>query len=255
MSPPVEPTITPLAYVRLAGVFAWILPLFALRMLAKPIALVSRETERRIRRALFRLAGRGVLRVTGVRIKSEGPRPIPPYLLVSNHVTFLDVFVLAGELGAVFVSQAEVARWPLFGYITRQMNTVFIDRKRRRDTHRVNLLLHEILQQDEGVVFFPESGVSQTGELQPFKTGLFEPAVQLAVPVHYCAIRYEPPPGAPPVIWLHGVNFFRHYLQVASHGGTRVHVTYGESAVTGENRRALATKVESATRELLLAIK
>lgn len=244
--------VAPVAYLRLAGVFAWILPLFALRMVAKPVALVSPGTDRRIRRAFFRAAGRGVLRITGLRVEAQGPRPVPPYLLVSNHLTFIDVFVLARELGAVFVSQAEVARWPLFGYITRQMNTVFIDRARRRDTHRVNLLLHDLLQQGEGVVIFPESGVSQTGELQPFKTGLLEPAVQLGVPVHFCAIRYTPPPGAPPVIWLHGVNFFRHYLEVASHGRTRVRVAFGEKALTAENRRVLAAELEDSVRELLV---
>src|SRR5690606_9492342 len=120
------------------------------------------------------------------------------------------------------------------------------------DTHRVNVLLHELLTKGEGVVFFPESGVSQTGQLQPFKTGLFEPAVQLNVPVHYCAIRYAPPAGAPPVIWRHGTNFFQHYLELATHGRTRVHVTFGAHAVLGENRRELAQRLESAVRALLI---
>ena len=226
--------------------------MFAARMALLPIRVFSRDADIAIRQGLFAFFGKGVLRITGMRITVRGRQPVPPFFMVSNHLTFLDVFVLASELGCVFVSNEDLAGWPLFGYMAKQMNTIFIDRAKRRDAVRVNRLIGGALEEGHGVVIFPEGGVSQTGELMPFKAALLDPPARLGLPVHYAAIEYRTPPGSPPAsemaIWKHGVNFFRHYLALAALPYFEVWVTFGNAPVVGRDRRELALALHAAVK-------
>src|SRR5688572_27088565 len=82
-------------------------------------------------------SSRRVLRVLAAEIKSEGPCPHDG-LLVSNHLSYLDILVLVTLTPAVFVSKSEVKRWPVFGWFARMSGTVFLDRTRRSDVMRIS---------------------------------------------------------------------------------------------------------------------
>jgi 1-acyl-sn-glycerol-3-phosphate acyltransferase len=84
-----------------------------------------------LRRALWlQSACRGVLRSVGVRWQVNGT-PSAHGLVVSNHLSYLDIAVYSAAMPCVFVSKAEVQRWPYFGLAARASGTVFIDRASR----------------------------------------------------------------------------------------------------------------------------
>ncbi|HEX4020454.1 MAG TPA: lysophospholipid acyltransferase family protein [Acidobacteriaceae bacterium] len=139
---------------------------------------------------------RWVLRVFGVTYTLAGPVPAEG-LLVSNHLGYLDIMVLAAAHPSVFVSKIEVRRWPLFGWLAQCGGTIFVQRRTRDDLPAVTTAMAEVLQQGQTVVLFPE-GTSSNGEkILPFHAALFEAAVQAKVPVMPAYLRYNTPQGLP----------------------------------------------------------
>ena len=181
------------AIVRLLLAFCWVTITFSYRIIGLILAPVAPRANHYFRRSAFRLCAKGILKITGVRLTVHGTPPDPPFFLVSNHITFIDVFVLASQLGCVFVSKSELGNWPVLSFITRNMNTILINREDLRDTHRVNDQIKEAMEQEMGIVVFVEGTVTETGELLPFKPALLQPAVELNMPVHYASIQYETP--------------------------------------------------------------
>lgn len=239
-------------YTRLGAVLVWVLTVFAVRFCAQIFHPFSRKLEKRVRKDAFRLGARGVARITGMRIEVQGTPPKPPFYLVSNHLTFLDVFVIGSVLECVFVARDDLAQWPMLGFIIRGMNAVFINRERMRDTVRVNEQLTSAMSDGYGVVVFPESQVSTQGVVLPFKPALLEPAVQLDLHVHYASIHYRTPEGCPPAsevaVWHDDVGLFEHYLNLAALPNFTAVLTFGDSPIPGEDRKTLAKDLHAAVR-------
>ncbi|WP_374567880.1 lysophospholipid acyltransferase family protein [Ideonella sp.] len=134
------------------------------------------------------------LRLLGISLQIEGkPRP-GAALLVSNHVSWLDIAVIhAACPHARFVSKADVLRWPLLGWLIRSVGTLFIERERKRDALRV---VHEVaaaLGRGETVAVFPE-GTTGAGEtVLPFHANLLQAAIGCQVPVQPVVLRYHEP--------------------------------------------------------------
>ena len=103
-------------------------------------------------------------------------------LLVSNHLSYLDIVVLSSIRPCVFVAKRDVARWPLFGWLAHAAGTIFVDRERRFSTEFVNGI-HEAIAAGLPVVLFPEGTSSDGSTVLPFKSALLESAVQLRSPV------------------------------------------------------------------------
>jgi 1-acyl-sn-glycerol-3-phosphate acyltransferase len=135
-----------------------------------------------------------VLRLMGITLRIEGkPRP-GAALLVSNHVSWLDIAVIhAACPHARFVSKADVLRWPLLGWLIKSVGTLFIERERKRDAVRV---VHEVaaaLGRGDTVAIFPE-GTTGAGEtVLPFHANLLQAAIGCQVPVQAVALRYHEP--------------------------------------------------------------
>ncbi len=81
-------------------------------------------------------------RVIGIRITIRGSMP-PSGLLVSNHLTYLDVLVLSSIRPCVFVAKREVVGWPFFGWLARAAGTIFVDRENRLSSPAVVDLVRE----------------------------------------------------------------------------------------------------------------
>ena len=137
---------------------------------------------------------RSLLRVIDVRASSFGHLP-DPALIVANHVSYLDILVIAAKTPVVFVAKREVRSWPVFGWFARLAGTRFIDREKRRDVSRVAEELAPVLAAGVSVVLFPEGTSSDGTCVKAFKTSLFEPAVRQGWPVVPAALSYSVPPG------------------------------------------------------------
>jgi 1-acyl-sn-glycerol-3-phosphate acyltransferase len=208
----------------------------------------------RWRSAYFRGWARLALRITGTRVRVLGEAPRPPFLLVSNHLTYLDILVLAAHLPCVFVSKVEVRAWPLIGRIVRTMGTIFVDRGSRRDVTRVLAEMEEALDRGLGVVLFPEGGSSRGATVEPFKSPLLALAARLERPVHFAAIGYRTLSGDPPahlaVCWWGNASFLGHAQGLLRLRGIEATLTLAPEPLAEPDRKRLAERLREAVQGL-----
>lgn len=132
-----------------------------------------------------------LLNIFGIELNATNPQILPKrsFLLCSNHISWMDIHAINALIPIRFVAKSEVEKWPVFGWMAKQLGTVFIKRDSSRHAHLVVGELAKTLK-SESVCIFPE-GTSTNGEsLRPFKPNLFESAVMAGVPVYSLAIRY-----------------------------------------------------------------
>ncbi|MCU0868051.1 MAG: 1-acyl-sn-glycerol-3-phosphate acyltransferase [Burkholderiales bacterium] len=154
----------------------------------------------RARRAWFRWWSKRLLRIVRVRVRVHGDLDaLPsgaPALLLSNHVSWLDVFVVRASVECRFVAKSDIRDWPVLGWLVACQGTVFVQRTRRADTARVNASLASALARGEPMVVFPEGTTTDGTEVRAFHASLLQPVVAVsgyAVPV---ALRYRDASGA-----------------------------------------------------------
>lgn len=130
----------------------------------------------------------------GLRVRVEG-RPLRSHVLfLSNHVSWLDILVMAGATGAAFVSKTEVARWPLIGWLASLNDTIFVERGERRGVRGQADALRSALASGRAVALFPEGTTEGGHEVLPFRASLLSslfPALD-RVQVQPAAIDYGP---------------------------------------------------------------
>ena len=117
----------------------------------------------------------GVCRILGIRVTTSGEMSeVRPTLYLSNHVSYIDIFVL-GQLPAYFIAKAEVASWPVLGKLAQFQNTLFIERKAGRAKQQL-AILQSHLEQNNSLTLFPEGTSTNGVEVKAFKPTLLESA-------------------------------------------------------------------------------
>jgi 1-acyl-sn-glycerol-3-phosphate acyltransferase len=117
-------------------------------------------------------------------------------LIVANHVSWLDIFVINSLHPCRFVAKAEIRGWPVLGWLAARAGTVFIARGKRRELRHIFQGLVDVLRQGERVAFFPEGTTARQGTLLPFHANLFEAAIDAKVAVQPYALEYVDEQGA-----------------------------------------------------------
>ncbi|MFQ5527692.1 MAG: lysophospholipid acyltransferase family protein [Thermoanaerobaculia bacterium] len=216
------------------------------------------RTRSRWRRFNFGGWARAVLRILKVEVEVVGRPPEPPFLLVSNHLSYLDIVVLSSLADTVFVAKSEVESWPVLGFIVRNMDTIFVDRNLRRDIPRVVAQIEDAFEAGEGVVIFPE-GTSTPGEaVAPFRPSLLEPAARGSLPVRTAALGYDTPDGQPTaretVCWWGEMTFRPHFLRLLALPSLSARVAFGGEVVRDSDRKRLAERLEAGVRSLFVPV-
>jgi 1-acyl-sn-glycerol-3-phosphate acyltransferase len=134
---------------------------------------------------------RQLLAMCGVRVEHAGEQPAVPHaMVVANHVSWLDIFVINALYPCRFVAKAEIRGWPMIGWLAYKAGTVFIARGDRRDLRHIFKNLVDRLHTGERIGFFPEGTTSAQGHVLPFHPNLFEAAIDAQVPVQPFALSY-----------------------------------------------------------------
>ncbi|GAA4342190.1 lysophospholipid acyltransferase family protein [Pigmentiphaga soli] len=171
--------------VRFIAVALWVL--FGIVLLALYYKWSAVATQDR----LNRWWSRWLLRLCGVRVRVRGsPPPAGAALVVANHVSWLDIYVLASVRATLFVGKRELRDWPVLGWMIAAVGTIFIERGNRRAVHQVSLAMQERFDRGQLVGLFPEGTTSDGLDLLPFHAGLFEAALRTGVAVQPVALRY-----------------------------------------------------------------
>jgi 1-acyl-sn-glycerol-3-phosphate acyltransferase len=187
-------------------------------------------------------------RAAGMRVTVEGTPLRSHVLFLANHLSWLDIMIVAGASGAAFVAKAEVGEWPVVGWLARLNNTVFVARSARAGVKGQADALRAALARGQPVALFPEGTTDGGPEILPFRpsllASLFPPLPQVRVqPV---AIDYGA--AAHDLAWVGeetaGANLKR---VLARPGTTPAAVRFLEAidpAATAD-RKALASKARS----------
>jgi 1-acyl-sn-glycerol-3-phosphate acyltransferase len=132
-----------------------------------------------------------LLRLIGITLHAHGtPRP-GAKLVVSNHVSWLDIAAIHAVIPeAHFVSKADVRQWPLIGRLVAGAGTLFIEREKKRDALRVVHQMAEALQAGDTVAVFPEGTTGDGRTPLPFHANLLHAAVTTATPVQPVVLRF-----------------------------------------------------------------
>jgi 1-acyl-sn-glycerol-3-phosphate acyltransferase len=196
------------------------------------------------RRLSTRLARRtlATLRIRAVR-SGESPPADEPMLVVANHVSWLDVYVLNASRPMRFVAKSETRTWPIIGTIASRFDSIFIVRGRYRDAARVKTRVAEALRAGESVGVFPEATTTAGHEVKPFHAAMFQAALDAGVRVLPVAIRYPGPDGRPnpAAAFIDDMSFGSSLLRVVGEPWLDAEVRFGTPlAAPGRSRRELA---------------
>ncbi|CAL9656255.1 hypothetical protein SUDANB176_06803 [Streptomyces sp. enrichment culture] len=141
---------------------------------------------------------RWIVRAAGVRVRVVGAAaPTGGLLLVANHISWLDVPLLAAVRPARMLAKSEIRRWPVAGPLAARAGVLFIDRDRLRALPGTVARIAGTLREGAAVAAFPE-GSTWCGRAQGhFHRAVFQAALDAAVPVQPVRIRYRTARGAP----------------------------------------------------------
>ncbi len=133
----------------------------------------------------------GLLSILKIKVDLlPGAEPVHRALIVANHVSWLDIFVINSMQPCRFVAKADIRKWPVLGWLCAQGGTIFIARGKQREVRRVYEGLVNSIEAGERIAFFPEGTTVAQGSLLPFHPNLFEAAIEAQVPVQPYALRY-----------------------------------------------------------------
>jgi len=193
---------------------------------------------------------RQLLGICGITVELAGSSaPAAHALLVANHVSWLDIFLINALCPSRFVAKSEIRAWPVLGRLAVMAGTVFIVRGRPRDLRHIFQGLVASLRQGQRVAFFPEGTTAAQGTLLPFHANLFEAAIDAGAPVQPYALRYLDAQGAlhPGANYIGDTSFAESMVTILS--GPPMHaqlVCLAPIEARGAHRRELAGAAHAA---------
>ena len=198
-----------------------------------------------------------LVRIVGISTVVEGDPPSAAeraVMVAANHVSWLDIFVISGVHATRFIAKSEIRDWPVAGWIAERAGTIFIRRELRRDTARINAVVHAALAEGDRVGLFPEGTTSEGDTLLKFHSSLFAAAVANGADVQPCAVRYERPDGSlcRQAAYVGELSFMQSLGLVIRQRGVVARVRFGEPiATTGLDRREVARRAHASVATLL----
>lgn len=208
------------------------------------------------RRVRIRRWSRQLVHMMGVDIRMIGTLAHPNVVVVANHVSWLDIFALHAAGPVRFIAKAEIARWPILGRLVAGVGTLFIDRARRHDTHRINGEVTAAIRAGDIVAIFPEATTSDGTRVLPFKGSLLQPIVDIAGAVQPVAIRYRTRAGERSTLpaYVDDDTFVDSFWRVSGAAELVVDIVAASPlSARGAHRRTLAQDAEAIIRSALAA--
>ena len=207
--------------------------------------------DRRIRRWSQQL-----LKICGVQVEVNDSTAsvVPGAVVVANHVSWLDIFVINAIQPCRFVAKSDIRDWPVVGWLCHQVGTIFIARGNRRDVRRIFKGLVASIHAGERVAFFPEGTTAAQGTLLPFHANLFEAAIDAAVPIQPCALRYLDAAGRhhPAVEFIGDMTFVQSMVAILKTRNISAQLQLLPAIdVNGAHRRELAAETRQAVAQAL----
>jgi lyso-ornithine lipid O-acyltransferase len=247
------------------------LAFLALTLALLPFQLIGILFDLQLQRSIPHFYHRILCVLIGVRIREVGIRSTAsPALILSNHVSWLDICVVSAISPVVFVAKSEVARWPVLGWLAKLQRTIFINRQARHQTGAATREIAGRLLGGDAVVLFAEGTSSDGVRVLPFRSALVG-AVHHALgnSTHHTSIVVQPMSlayvgfgGVPMgralrerVAWYGDADLMPHLASVLASGAVDVTVSWGEAIAydMSADRKAIAREAEQSVRRMTTA--
>lgn len=181
-------------FLRSSRIAAYLALTFAAMPVQAALLVVRSPGARRLPVAYHRLC----CRILGIVLDFHGtPSAHRPTLFAVNHSSYLDITILGASVEGGFVSKAEVARWPIFGWLAKLQRSIFVERADRAGAARQRDAIRRRLDDGDNLILFPEGTSSDGIHVLPFKTTLFAAAEDERVLVQPVSIAYQLLDGIP----------------------------------------------------------
>lgn len=159
----------------------------------------------------------------------ENARPGQNYMIVANHMSYLDGVIMAAFREGAFVTSMEMRAAPVLGIITELGGCLYVERRSKENIHNEISSIEVALKQGFNVIVFPEATSTNGTKVIPFKRPLFAAAAKALCPVLPAVIQYELIDGKPvtttnrdKLCWYGKMDFAPHFFSLLSHGRIRV---------------------------------
>lgn len=239
--------------LRVPAILFWTLACHMTVVMSLPLRRFAPHLQLRIRNTAFQSWARGFARIVGMRVEVEGQVPTGPFFLVSNHLGYMDIVLLATKIHGAFIAKSELGSWPIAGHVIATAGNIFVDRGRRRDVLRVMDLVGQRLDQGLGVVLFPEGTSGKGDAILPFKPSLLNFAAKREYPVHYVSVSYstmDSETSAQDLIcWWGDAPLTPHVLRLLRLPGFHARLVFGPGPIQESERKTLASKLHQAIEE------
>ncbi len=193
---------------------------------------------------------RGVRCIVGLRLEVSGKPLRCPVLLASNHISYLDIAVIASEVPVVFVSKSEVAGWPLLGPLAKAIGTIFLERDRPRSVIEVAERMGKLLKSGQSIAMFPEGTTKKESGISDLRPALFEPALRAEIPIQGVSLEYIPLSKSDnaEAAWYGEATFLPHFYRFLCGGRWVARLKFNEAGFYADRHEAaqmLRTWMES----------
>lgn len=184
-------------------------------------------------------SAKGILAGLGIHYTVEG-QPPSHGLVVSNHLSYLDILILSAATPCFFVAKIEIGGWPFFGKAARVGGTIFLDRSSLSSAMSVADQMIERLKMPIPVLLFPEGTSTDGSEVLPFHPRLIDPATSTGVQVTAAAVRYVIEGGMEEreLCWFGDIEFLPHLMKTLETPGFAATLKFGVPHVYSDRRAA-----------------
>ena len=194
--------------------------------------------------------GHFMMVLTGGKLAIQGIPPKPSFYMVSNHLSYADIWVLLAALRATFVAKHDLKSWPIMGQAMKLIGIIFVNPTKKMDVSRVNKLIYKELHSPRGLIVFPEGTTSLGDVLKPYHSPLLEIPATQQFPVHSVLLHYEDKMGGGKslfgssyVPWWDETSFSRHFLSLLTRKGYIATLTFSRQTWQYESRKKLTESI------------
>jgi 1-acyl-sn-glycerol-3-phosphate acyltransferase len=133
-----------------------------------------------------------LLSILSISVREKNaPKELPGRcMLVLNHISWLDIFVVDARFPATFIAKSEIRSWPVVGWLCTLIGTLYIERGKRSEARRARQIIAAELERGTVIAVFPEGVTTFGRSLERFHSALFQPALDAAATLQPVALRY-----------------------------------------------------------------
>jgi 1-acyl-sn-glycerol-3-phosphate acyltransferase len=158
------------------------------------LAIIYPHLNRARQRRILKIWSSKLLVILNIGIRIEGQQLTHREggcLMVANHVSWLDMFVLNAIHPSMYIAKSEVSNWPVVGWLSRRSGTIFIERATRQNASLINRRVSLLLKQGACIGLFPEGTTTDGKQVSHFHSALIQPAIDAGARLCPIALRYQ----------------------------------------------------------------